>query len=148
MSYVGLWKFGSVSALDENDQWVSLDAEQYMARPINSTDEDMIDHEKQTRQNVINTMMDVCEDGKIYVLLPIPEHVTKEMIDEAVSSGKVTIRGDLMVMGSYDWEDRDGVLYFDTGIEGEVVGEKVSSWAKGSDDDGNLKLLFTKYVRA
>lgn len=47
-----------------------------------------------------------------------------------------------------DWEMRDGELWFDTGIEGEVLGEKADSWAKAIDEDGYFSFITSRFEKA
>ena len=66
------------------------------------------------------------EDGVLNTLMFVPE----EMREEAAKHGAV-VRGDgYAPVESTSWKEEDGKFYYDTKIEGEVVGEKVDSFAE------------------
>ena len=61
------------------------------------------------------------DDGALNTLMFVPE----EMKAEAAKHG-VDVRDDgYAVIDSTQWEERDGKFFYDTKIEGEVLGEKV-----------------------
>ena len=46
------------------------------------------------------------------------------------------------------WEERNGELWYDTGIDGEVFGEKADTWVKAIDEDGYFIFATTRFVKA
>jgi len=148
MSFLGKWKFASMMSFSDEGERVWLTPEQLMAQPIEEEDEEVASHEKKERQQMIDTVLEVAEDGKMYALMPIPADVPQEEIDEAVKKYGIKLRNGYMEMEAHEWEDRDGVFYYNSGIRGEFLGEETDPWLKGSDEEGNLMLMFTKYVRA
>ena len=72
------------------------------------------------------------EDGTLNTLMFVPE----EMREEAAKHGAV-VREDGYGSGeSTVWKEENGKIYDDTGIEGEVLGEKGDSFAEipGTED--------------
>ena len=45
------------------------------------------------------------------------------------------------------WEEREGELWYDTGIEGEVFEEKADSWVKAIDKDGYFTFASIRFVK-
>ena len=151
MSYVGKWVFHSIASTDENDNFVYLSAEEYLKAPmpyIDETDEDEVQNELQERKNMISAQLKICDDGNMYMLMPIPEGVTQEEVDEAVSAGEIKLVDGMMTDSPIKWEERNGEFWYDTGIEGEVFGEKADSWVKASDDEGFISIFTTRYTKA
>jgi len=150
MSYAGKWIFHSVGVMGEDDKLTYMNAEEYIDSPmmyIDESDEDAVAEEIRERKQLTASRIEVSDDGKLYMLMPLPEEATQEMIDEAVNAGEITLRDGMLVGKSMDWEERDGKLWFDTGIEGEVFGEKADSWTCGIDDDGFFTFITTRYVK-
>ena len=85
----------------------------------------------------------VCEGGKLYMLMPLPEGASKEEVDEAVKAGEIKLYDGMMTDGPATWEERNGELWLEVG---EGVSE--TGWVKLSDDDGYLLFVNMRYVRA
>ena len=66
------------------------------------------------------------EDGVLNTLMFVPE----EMREEAAKHGAVVREDGYAVVGSTVWKEENGKIYYDTEIEGEVLGEKVDSFAE------------------
>ena len=146
MSYVGKWVFHSVGMVNDSDEVVFLSAEEYLKAPmpyIDESDEEAVADELKERRNMIGGQIAVCEDGKLYMLMPLPEGVSKEEVDKAVKAGAIKLYDGMMTDDPKAWEERDGELWLE-------VGEGISEdgWVKLSDDDGNLLFMTTRYVRA
>ena len=151
MSYVGKWVFHSIASTDENDNFVYLSAEEYLKAPmpyIDETDEDEVQNEIKERKSMIGSQLKICDDGNMYMLMPIPEGVTQEEVDEAVSAGEIKLVDGMMTDSPSKWEERNGEFWYDTGIEGELFGEKADSWVKASDDEGFISIFTTRYTKA
>ena len=88
MSYVGKWQFHSIGTVDdETCERVWLNAEEYIKAPmpyVDETDEEAVADEMKERQKTVGTILEVCEDGKLYALMPLPEGVSKEEVEQAV----------------------------------------------------------------
>ncbi len=144
MSYVGKWVFHSIGTVTDSDEMVYLSAEEYLSSPmpyIDQTDKEAVADELQERRSMIGMQIEICEDGKLYTLMPLPEGVTKEEIDAAVASAEISIRGGMMTSTPEKWEERDGVLWYTTALSED-------GWTKGSDDDGFVFFMTVRFVKA
>ena len=73
------------------------------------------------------------DDGMLNTLMFVPD----EMKAEAAKHG-VDVRDDgYAVIDSTEWEERDGKFFYDTKIEGEVLGEKVDPFIEIPVIDGD-----------
>lgn len=144
MRYVGKWVFHSIGAVTDSDEMVYLDAEDYLKSPmpyIDETDEEAVADELRERKNMIGMQIEICKDGKLYMLMPLPEGVTKEEVDAAVASGEISMRGGMVSNGPEKWEERDGVLWYTTALSED-------GWTKGSDEDGFVFFMTVRFVKA
>lgn len=125
MSYVGKWKFHSLGTVDdETCERVWLNAEEYLSSPmpyVDEEDEEAVADEMKERKRTVGTLLDVCEDGKLYVLLPLPDGVTQEEVDAAVAAGAITVRDGMMTDEPCVWEIRDGELWVNLGMSDEFI---------------------------
>ena len=146
MSYVGKWVFHSIGMVNDSDEVVFLSAEEYLKAPmpyVDESDEEAVADELKERRNMIGGQIAVCEDGKLYMLMPLPEGVSKEEVDKAVKAGVIKLYDGMMTDDPKAWEERDGELWLEVG-----EGMSEDGWVKLSDDDGNLLFMTTRYVRA
>lgn len=150
MDYIGNWVFDSIGMPDDEKGFVYLSGDEYLASPmpyIDETDEEAVQDEMNERKKTIGMQVKVCEDGKLYLLLPLPEGVSREEVDKAVSAGVITLLDGMMADRPMAWEERNGELWYNTGIEGEVFGEKADSWVKAIDKDGYFTFATTRFVK-
>ena len=146
MSYVGKWVFHSIGMVNDSDEVVFLSAEEYLKAPmpyIDESDEEAVADELKERLNMIGGQIAVCEDGKLYMLMPLPEGVSKEEVDNAVKAGAIKLYDGMMTDDPKAWEERDGELWLEVG-----EGMSEDGWVKLSDDDGNLLFMTTRYTKA
>lgn len=146
MSYVGKWVFHSIGMVNDSDEVEFLSAEEYLRAPmpyIDESDEEAVADELKERRNMIGGQIAVCEDGKLYMLMPLPEGVSKEEVDKAVKAGVIKLYDGMMTDDPKAWEERDGELWLEVG-----EGMSEDGWAKLSDDDGNLLFMTTRYTKA
>lgn len=144
MRYVGRWVFHSIGAVTDSDEMVYLSTEDYLKSPmpyIDETDEEAVANELRERKTMIGMQIEICEDGKLYMLMPLPEDATKEEIDAAVASGEIHLRGGMIAGGLESWEERDGVLWYTTDLSED-------GWTKGSDEDGFVCFMTVRFVKA
>lgn len=145
MSYVGKWVFHSIGMVNDSDEVVFLSAEEYLKAPmpyIDESDEEAVADELKERRNMIGGQIAVCGDGKLYMLMPLTEGVSKEEVDKAVKAGVIKLYDGMMTDDPKAWEERDGELWLEVG-----EGMSEDGWVKLSDDDGNLLFMTTRYVR-
>ena len=131
MSYVGKWIFNSIGVIMDSDEIVYLNSENYLKAPmpyVDETDEEAVADELRERKTMIGMQLEICEDGKMYMLMPFPENITKEEVKSAIDSGEINVREGMMIAGLELWEDREGVLWYTTDLSDD-------GWTKGSDGD-------------
>lgn len=146
MSYVGKWVFHSIGMVNDSDEVVFLSAEEYLKAPmpyIDESDEEAVADEVKERRKMIGGQIAVCEDGKLYMLMPLPEGVSKEEVDKAVKAGVIKLYDGMMTDDPKAWEERDGELWLEVG-----EGMSEDGWVKLSDDDGNLLFMTIRYTKA
>lgn len=145
MSYVGKWVFHSIGMVNDSDEMVFLSGEEYLKAPmpyIDESDEEAVADELKERQQMIGGQIAVCEDGKLYMLMPLPEGVSKEEVDKAVKAGVIKLYDGMMTDDPKAWEERNGELWLEVG-----EGMSEDGWAKLSDDDGKLLFMTTRYTK-
>ena len=131
--------------VNDSDEVVFLSAEEYLKAPmpyIDESDEEAVADELKERRMMIGGQIAVCEDGKLYMLLPLPEGVSKEEVDKAVKAGVIKLYDGMMTDDPKAWEERDGELWLEVG-----EGMSEDGWAKISDDDGHLVIMTTRYTK-
>lgn len=146
MSYVGKWAFHSIGTINENDEMVYMGAEDYLNSPmpyIDESDEEAVADELKERRQMIGGKIAVCEGGKLYMLMPLPEGVSKEEVDQAVAAGIIKLFDGMMTDEPKSWEERNGELWLEIG-----EGMSEDGWVKLSDDAGYLNFMTTRYVKA
>lgn len=123
MSYVGKWKFHSIGTVDdETNERVWLNGEEYINSPmpyIDETDEEAVADEIKERKKNVGMVLEVCEDGKLYVLMPLPDGISQEEVEAAVEAGVIMVREGMMTDEPYEWQERDGELLVNMGMSEE-----------------------------
>lgn len=150
MTYTGKWTLHSVMTYDENNMPVYLTPEEYLSSPmpyIDETDEDAVADELRERRNITSMFIKICEDGRLYMLTPLPEGVSQDEIDKAVSAGVIKLVDGAMADEPKAWELRDNEFWFDTGIEGEVYEEKTDSWVNPIDENGFFNFMNFRFIK-
>lgn len=146
MSYVGKWVFHSIGMIDEADNLVFLNAEEYLDAPmpyVDTSDADAVADELKERRLMIGGQVAVCEGGKLYMLMPLPEGVPQAEVDRAVAAGIIKLYDGMIADEPRAWEERDGELWLEVG-----EGMSETGWAKISGDDGFLLLMTTRYIKS
>ena len=113
----------------------------YFSLTSDETDEEAVANELRERKTMIGMQIEICEDGKLYMLMPLPEDATKEEVDAAVASGEIHLRGGMIAGGPESWEERDGVLWYTTDLSED-------GWTTGSDEDGFVFFMTVRFVKA
>ena len=146
MRYVGKWVFHSIGMVNDSDEMVYFNAEEYLKAPmpyVDESDEEAVADELKERRLMISSKIAVCEDGKLYMLMPIPEGVSKEEVDQAVEAGDIKLYDGMMTDEPKAWEERNGELWLEVGM-----GMSEDGWVKLSDDDGFLSVMTIRYAKA
>ncbi len=145
MSYVGKWKFHSIGGMNEKDEMVYMEAEEYLNAPmpyIDLTDEEAVADEMKERRQMIGSQIAVCEGGKLYMLQPLPEGVSEEEVEQAVKAGMIQLYDGMMTDEPKTWEERDGELWLEVG-----EGMSEDGWVQLSDGE-YLLFMTTRFVKA
>ena len=145
MSYVGKWKFHSIGGMNEKDEMVFMNAEEYLHSPmpyVDETDQEAVADEMKERRQMIRSEIAVCEDGKLYMLMPLPEGVSQEEVDAAVAAGMIQLYDGMITDEPKAWEERDGELWLEVG-----EGMNEDGWVQLSDGE-SLLFMTTRYVKA
>ena len=71
-------------------------------------------------------LTEFAEDGMLNTLMFVPD----EMREEAAKHGAVVREDGYAAVDSSTWKEENGKFYYDTKIEGEVLGDKVDSFAE------------------
>lgn len=85
--------------------------------------------EEERFENCIELMQcrtEFAEDGVLNTLMFVPE----DMREEAAKHGAVVREDGYAPIESTTWKEADGKFYYDTGIQGEVLGEPVDSFSE------------------
>ncbi len=147
MDYIGKWKMHSIGIF-EDDVIKYVTPDEYIASPmpyVDENDAEAVADEIAERKKMASMEIRVLEDGKLYMLMPIPENIPAKEVDAAVKAGEITLYDGMMCERPLKWEERDGELWFDTGIEGEVFGEAADTWTKATDSDGYFNFMTLRF---
>lgn len=145
MNFVGNWRFHSFGMLNENDELIYLNAEEYLQAPmpyIDEEDPDAAKDELQERKQIIGSRLKICENGELYMLMPIPEDVPKEELDEAIAAGYFKLYDGMLTNDAMHWEERDGQFWLEVG-----EGMSEDGWAQLSNGEF-LNFMTTRYTKA
>ena len=145
MNYIGKWLFHSIGMMNDNDEFVYLSAEEYLDAPmpyVDETDPEAVADEMKERKQMIGGQIKVCEDGKLYMLMPLPEGVSQAEVDAAVAAGHIKLIDGMMTDEPKSWEERDGELWIEVG-----TGMSDDGWVKASDDEGFFNFMTIRYVK-
>lgn len=143
MSFIGKWKFHSIGVVSETDEMVYMDEKEYLESPmpyIDETDPEAVADEIKERKQMIGGKLSISEDGKLYMLMPLPEGVSQEEIDAAVAAGHIMLYEGMMTQEPYDWEERNGELWvnMDGGEDG---------FLRLDDENGFINIMTIRYVK-
>ncbi len=138
MEIVGIWVIKEAITFDENANRVWRSKEDVLAD--DSLDEDF--------KEAFLTKFAFEDDGFMHTIMPIPAEITQEEIDQALAEGEIELYGDgFMSVEKHPWKIEDGKLMVDTGIKGEVFGEKISPWAEAPIKDGIMEYVTYRLVK-
>ena len=145
MNYIGKWVFHSIGMMNDNDEFVYLNAEEYINSPmpyVDENDPEAVADEMKERKQMVGGQIKVCEDGKLYMLMPLPEGVSQAEVDEAVAAGVIKLCDGMITDEPKAWEERDGALWLEVGM-----GMSEDGWVKASDDEGFINFVTTRYKK-
>ena len=132
MDIIGRWSIQEVLRFNDNFERIWVDRETILS------DDTLNDSEKQ----VLHMEMIFTEDGKIKTVMPLPESIPQEEIDEAIASGEISLYDEkTMLLEEHPWKRENGKIMYDTGAKIELFGEPVSSWEELKEEDGLLRMM-------
>ena len=146
MNYIGKWIFHSIGVMSENDEMLYMNSEEYLNSPmpyIDESDDEAVADEMKERKQMIGGQIAICEDGKLYMLMPMPEGVSKEEVEQAVNQGVIKLYDNMIADEPKTWEERNGELWLEIG-----EGMSEDGWVKLSDDAGYLNFINIRYIKA
>lgn len=146
MNYIGTWVFHSIGTITEQDEFVYLTADEYLAAPmpyVDTEDEEAVADEMKERRNMIRTEILIQDDGLLYMLMPLPDGVTQEEVDAAVAAGEIRLHNGKITDKPLAWEMRDGELWYDTGMGFDDS----DGWEKALDEDGYFRFATTRFKK-
>ena len=108
MNLIGKWKI-------KEFRIPTLDGVQVFTPDTLPESEEYMDYAQMAR-----TLTEFLPDGRMDTLMPVPE----EMREQVQSEG-MDIRDGFAVIKTAAWKEQDGRFFFDSGIEGEFLGEAV-----------------------
>ena len=138
MNVVGIWKVKEVFSLNEDEgKWLSF--QECM------DNEEMDDETK----SFLSARFVFEPDGLFKVVMAIPEGVPQEEIDRAAAAGEIRLFDSRsMIVEEHPWKEEDGKYYYDSGIQGEVLGEPVSPWMKIQETEDGIEWMAYRLVKA
>lgn len=120
MNIIGKWKVKKMGILQPD-----FSLKMYTPQEL-ETLEDAEEYVK-----MASVIMEFLPDGTMNTLFPVPEELVNQLLEE----GKEIVDG-FAIMNTTTWKEENGEYFYDTKIEGEIFGEKVSSFEKlGIEDD-------------
>ena len=138
MNVVGIWKVKEVFSLNEDEgKWLSF--QECM------DNEEMDDETK----SFLSARFVFEPDGLFKVVIAIPEGVPQEKIDQAVAAGEIRLFDSRsMIVEEHPWKEENGKYYYDSGIQGEVLGEPVSPWMEIQETEDGIEWMIYRLVKA
>ena len=121
MNVIGKWKIAAVLTVNDKLEQIWKTVEELAADP----DEDSFDIEMLESRFIFG------EDGVIKTIIQIPDEVSSEEIEEAVKSGECEIYAPgFITIEKRNWKEENGKFMFDSGIDGEILDEKIDPWTE------------------
>ncbi len=133
---LGIWKIKASLCYDDD------------MKPLWRPVEDILADDSVEDKDAYKSLFVFKEDGNLLSLVPIPEDMTSEEVDEMVAAGEIERFDDThVVVEKRGWMEENGRIYYDTGTTGEFLGEEVSPWVEIPGTDEELEFLLFKIVR-
>ena len=143
MNYIGKWVFDSIGTIDDEKGMIYLNADEYLTSPmpyIDETDEEAVADEIDERKKTIGMQVKICDDGKLYLLMPVPDGASEAELNEVINTGELMLIDDMLTDKAIAWEERDGELWYDTGIGDD-------SWTKAIDENGYFTIITMRFKK-
>jgi len=131
---LGLWKMKKVISFDEDFNMKYITMEEMLEK----------DDDKDAKIIAIS-VWDFTPDGNIVMKIPIDK--TEYTVEQLEAEGMKVIDGYIISDDGKHWKEENGEVYADTGMKGEVLGEKVDGWEKLElDEEGLLPMMGKMYL--
>lgn len=138
MNLVGVWKVKEMLSFDKNGgKWLSV--------------QECMDNEKMDDEikSFLSAKFVFEPDGLFKTVMAIPEGVPQEEIDRAAAAGEVRLfDSQSMIVEEHPWKEENGKYYYDSGIQGEVLGEQVSPWMEIQETEDGIEWMTYRLVKA
>ena len=138
MNLVGIWKVKEALTFGEDGgKWLSV--------------QECMDNEEmsdETKSFLLGRFV-FEPDGSFKIVMAIPEGAPQEEIDRAAAAGQVRLFDSRsMIVEEHPWKEEDGKYYYDSGIQGEVLGEPVSPWMEIQETEDGIEWMAYRLVKA
>lgn len=140
MNLVGKWKVKELLqfSLENGMEWKPVDE-------VIDANADEDEEEEGGFNAYRDTITSFNEDGTVDTLAKAPEGY----LEAAQANGEeVTLRDGMVVISTNSWKTEDGKNYYNTGIQGEVLGEEVSPWQEIVEVGEMIEFSMVRYARA
>lgn len=151
MEFMGMWKFHSIGTPDDDGNMVYMNASQYIESPMPYVDEDdkeAVDDELGERKRMTSMQVKICDDGNVYMLMPVPDGVSNKELKEFLKESGMFLVDGMLCERPMEWEIRNGKLWIDTQITGETMGTEGENWVRAIDDDGYFTYFTMRFEKA
>lgn len=141
MDYIGKWRLHSVGVEGDDDSLHYCSPDEYIASPmpyVDENDPEAVADELKERRMLAGSKLEICADGRVLMLAPLPEGVSNEEVEAAVKAGEITLHDGMITGEGFTWEDCGGVLMADPGFGGKF--ELI-------DKDGYINYMTFRYVK-
>lgn len=129
---LGLWKMKKILSFDEEELQMKYIAIEKMLEK---------DDDKDSKMLAIS-VIEFTPEGNIEMKLPIEK--TGYTVEEVEAEGMPVKDGYVMMDSPKQWKEENGEVYANTGMKGEVLGEKADGWEKLELDEEGLLPMFGK----
>lgn len=148
MDYTGKWKFHSIGTWDDDGNTVYMNAEEYINSPmqyIDETDSEAVAEELNERKKMTGMKVKICNDGNLYILMPVPEGASKTELEAFLEESGMKLIDGMLSDKPIKWEMINGELMMNMGISGES--ENGESLVKAIDDEGYFVFFTTRFEK-
>ena len=139
MNLIGKWKIAASLQYNDEGKQVWRTVEEIAADP--ETDPFDLD--------MYQSVFVFGEDGFVRTIVALPEGTPQEEIDAAVEAGEIELyEPGFIAMEKTPWKEENGKMFYDSGVEGEVLGEKTDPWTEIIPTDDGIRYGTLRLVRA
>ena len=139
MNVIGKWKIAEVLTVNDDFEQIWKTVEEMAADP----DEEAFDLQ------MLDSLFIFEEDGTVKAVIQLTDDISQEEIDEAIESGECELYAPgQMVVEKRQWKEDNGRILFDSGIEGEILGEETDPWVEIIPTENGIQYGTFRLVRA